>query len=65
MLNQFFLSVFPLVTFCKLTTGLHGKMCYVYCLQCNVGTVCLFDFPDYQSLKVADLENKIKINGAI
>ena len=57
MLNQFFLSVFPLATFCKLTTGLHGKMCNVYCVQCNVGTVCLFDYPDYQSINTADLNN--------
>ena len=23
--------------------------CYVYCIQCNVGTVFLFDYPGYQS----------------
>ena len=46
MLNKFFLSVFPLVSFCKLSNGLYGKMCIVYCVQCNVGRVCLFDFPD-------------------
>ena len=26
--------------------GLHGKMCNVYCVQCNVGKVCLFDYPE-------------------
>ena len=47
---NFFMCVFPLVSFFKLSTCLHVKMCYVYCVQCNVGKVCLFDYPDYLSL---------------
>ena len=56
MLNHFVFVTFPSGCFCTLSTGLNGTMCNVYCVQCNVGTVCLSDFPNLQSSKYSWLE---------
>ena len=58
------MCVFPLVSFCRLSTGLYGKICNVLCVQCNVGTVCLI-IQIKQILNMAHLKNKIKSNWAI
>ena len=49
ILNQCFLVSSPSFNFCRLSTGLYGTLCNVYCVQCNIGKVFFFDYPDYQS----------------
>ena len=43
-LNHFILVSFLSCCFCRLSTGLYGTICNKYCVQCNVGTVCLFGY---------------------
>ena len=44
MLINFVLVSFLSCCFCRLSTSLYGTMCNFYCVQCNVGTVCLFGY---------------------
>ena len=40
---NFILCFLPLVAFSRLSSGLYEILCNLYCVQCNVGAVCLFD----------------------
>ena len=35
-----------LVAFCILSSGLYSTLCIGYCVQCNVGRVFLYDYPN-------------------
>ena len=47
---KFLFCLNPLVAFNRLSSSPYGILSNFYCVQCNTGTVCLFDCPDYLSL---------------
>ena len=50
-----------LFTFHRLSLGLYYKLCNVYCIQCNDGTVCLIYYPYFQSLNQSCCKKMVKI----